>query len=293
MKDRLASVIDQPRKTLSPWIWDASVNPPKIKDEIRKTILDDLYSALEFKLIEPKKWISEVTLTGSSVTNQYLEDTDIDVNVSVNYDLFRALHSFLEFKSDLETRTYIRNIVYKLNKKIISGSHLIRYFVIGKDRRLESDFVFDLLKDEWIKPPVLVSLDFHPDDVFKEQKIAAIEMVNSISKIYTNIKIRIEDFRRCQQSINRDFSKEEVTKDKIREMILILQQAEDDIKDCRIKSFNLKSDSLAYNFSNSWQENNVIFKYVEKYGYNKPLTKLTSELSDVDKQFLLKNNIVF
>jgi len=274
-----ASIIDYPQKTLCSFIWDSSENPHKIKSEVRNKILNDLYSVLDDNFESKEKWITEVTITGSIATNQYNKNTDVDVNVSIDYDVFRTsnLNITEHINDDHELRLLIREKVYILNGKKLAGDHLVKYFVIEKGKRLESDAVYDLIQDKWIKSPVLIESWFDPDSVFIDAKSRALEIIKEIlSKIF-DIKASIIDLIRKSEANQCTV----ISRFKIVEAINELASYKDCFKKMRTIRFKQESvQLLGYALSKNWEFNNVVFKYVEKYGFKEPLNVLKSVLSE-------------
>jgi hypothetical protein len=167
----------------------------------------------------------------------------------------------------------------------VAGDHPVKFFVIGKGRRLESDFVFDILNDKWLSsPPVLVDKDFDPDDEFAGPRYKAIQIMLSILPFILKIKVHLVDLIRLEAS-NEETSKiRQTLKYNISELDVIC----DKIKQIRQARFekNVEIDLLGYAFSKNWEYNNIVFKYLEKYGFNKPYKVLDNLLIDVQKNKL-------
>ena len=180
-----------------------------------------------------KKWLTEVTLTGSIVTNQYNHETDVDVNVCIDFDVFRECNPDITkpISDDLELRNFIRDKVYILNGEIVAGDHPVKFFVIGKGRRLESDFVFDLLNNKWLKQPELVDKDFDPDDEFACQRLKAIQIMLSIIPHILKVKVHLSDLIRAEIG-NKETSK---IKQELKNNIADLDTIHDKIKSIIIR----------------------------------------------------------
>lgn len=270
-----ASIIDYPKQNLTPWLWDLSVWPPKLKPEVRQNILGMLFNTLDMKVVDPYDWITEITLTGSITTNQYDADTDVDVNVSVDYDQFKKDNPGLHFANDHDVRTFLREIVYTHNGTKIAGNHPLKYFVIGKGHRLESDFVYDIWYDQWMDEPKLVSLNFDPDDTFNTQHAKALAICNDVTGLLVGIRSLVSDLKRRRDAVKRNQKKEAAVEAEIAKSIGILVDAYDQIKTLRKIRFKEKNPVLlGYKFSNNWEENNILFKYIERMGFKKPIKLL-------------------
>jgi predicted nucleotidyltransferase len=254
-----SSLIDYPKESLCHCIWDSTKQPPVLKTEIRQKILSELFKVLK------KDWLTEVTLVGSITTNQYVCSSDVDVNVCIDYNLFRKSNPVLTkpISDDLELRKLIRNKVHKINGFNVIGEHEVHYHITEKGKRLESEFVFDLLNDKWIKEPVLVDIDLDPDKQYEEQKEKALGIVSSVVSCLLQTKVDIVDFLR-QKNAEKDTieSKRNISID-----IEKLKHFKDNLKQLR-------------------QIDNVVFKYVEKYGFKKPLEVLKVLLNNEEKKVL-------
>lgn len=285
-----SSIIDYPQDSLCPLIWDLK-QPPSLKPAIRRKILSSLFNLLTINFRNYKDWVTEVTLTGSIVTNQYNSSTDIDVNVSIDYDVFRKYNLDLtrHISNDLELRKFIRQKVYKLNGEKLAGDHPVKFFVIGKGRRLESDFVYDLLENKWLKSPILVDKSFDPDVEFVGPRYKALQIISSVIPFILETKVHLSDLIRLEEA-NRDVSNiRETLKSNINE----LKQIQEKLKRIRKSRFeNEEIDLLGYAFSKNWEFNNIVFKYLERYCFNKPLEVLKLLLSNEEKEQLKKLDFV-
>ncbi|MDD5650218.1 MAG: DNA polymerase ligase N-terminal domain-containing protein [Candidatus Nanoarchaeia archaeon] len=280
-----ASIIDFPQSSLCPQIWNVNSFPPQIKQEIREKILSDLFKVFLNNFKEYKKWVTNVSISGSITTNLYNFKTDIDVNVSIDYDLFRKynLDVSRHCLDDLELRTFIRKKVYILNGKKLARDHPIKYFVIGKGKQLESDFVYDLLNKKWVVQPILVDSLFNPDIEFSDAKSLALNIISKIILEIMFIRTNIIDLLRLQ-SAGKDTSKIEIFIKKSIEHLKFLKNKIKEIRLIRFKTKNIKL--LSYSFSKNWEFFNIVYKYIDKYGFKDPLEFLYKMLTVEEKNVL-------
>jgi len=76
MKTFKESIIDIPRRTYAPKVFDDADTPnPTIKDSVKKQIQNQL------KEFESEYPILKVSLIGSILTKRYRNDADLDLNV--------------------------------------------------------------------------------------------------------------------------------------------------------------------------------------------------------------------
>lgn len=282
---RKASIIDYPRNSLCPQIWDVAVSPPVMKKEIRKKVLNDLFEVLSNNFKDYRNWITDISVTGSITTNLYNLETDVDINVSIDFDVFRKFNPNVSRHTpdDLELRNFIRDKVYILNGKKLAGDHPIKYFVIGQGRRLESDFIYDLIHNYWLIQPVLVDRWFDPDSEFFDAKGLALKIIGKIIPEIMSVRIHIIDLTRLQRA-NKDTSKMQII---VKEDIEQLKILKEKIKKLRLIRFKTKDiQLLSYAFSKNWEFFNIVSKYIEKYGFKNPIEFLKTLLTSEEKKIL-------
>jgi len=286
--EKKSSIIDYPQDNLCPLIWDNS-SPPKIKNNVKSKILSWLYSALSsFKNVND--WLVDISITGSIVTNMYNESTDVDVNVSIDYEKFRHNNKNVSrhIQDNLELRNFLRKYVYMYNGNKLAGDHPIKFFVIGKNKRLESDFIYDIIKDNWIRKPILVEKGFNPDKEFIEAKSHALYLINIIINVLLKAKISITDLLR--KDVAGMYTLEERN---------IVEKDIDEVKELKnliknLRQYRFKSDKivlLGYGFSKNWEFFNIVFKYIEKYGFKDPVKVLNMLLTNEEKKVLETYNL--
>lgn len=147
------SVIDLVRKTFSTQLFDdANTDSPKLKSHVRRQIIDGM---------RPFRALGEIksySLIGSSLTRQYKDDADLDVNVEIAID-----GSWEALKPTLWAT------LRKVNGQVVPGTkHPINYHLLFTEEENKSaldhaDAVFDIDKNKWIKfPPPPAYIDPTP-----------------------------------------------------------------------------------------------------------------------------------
>jgi len=199
------SQIDRPKEAFDSCIWDNPFNPHYLKPGIRSRILNILkYAIREFP---EYTWdmVSSVILTGSLVTNQFTEKSDLDVNVGINPFLYERVNHRPWDREEMREKLYpILSQIRPIN------SHQIQYFIISDDCCLEGDGFYDILGNKWIKGPIWIPLSFNPDKEFKDirkeakfladkfKKLSRQEKDEILNEIY---KIREEEFANPTQLV--------------------------------------------------------------------------------------------
>ena len=288
-------VIDIPRMTLAPKVWDnPSSENPKLKQEVLDVINTRLEKfAKEFPIIKS-------TLIGSILGHRYRNDADLDINV-----LFDVPKEQQE-----EERVRLAKSLRDINGKNIPGTeHPINYYVLT-DPKLEAeqaakaDGNYDILKNKWIRKPEKIEFDAGKYlDQFKKQ-VGELDMVKGELKRdiidYDELKeLSPSDILNLQEKIN---EKLEEIEDSIKKITDIGDKLDVDRRagfDTDMTPDQIKQYGIKIKLPSS-----VIYKYMEKYHYLKFYKKCKEILDDgkvTDKEIaslkkeevLLEKNVAF
>lgn len=150
------SVIDLVRKTFSTQLFDnANTDSPKLKSKVRRQIIDGMQPFRTFGKIK------SYSLIGSSLTRQYKDDADLDVNVEI--DIPDIDGTWEAIKPTLWAT------LRKVNGQVVPGTrHPINYHLLFTPEENQSaldhaDAVFDIDNNKWIKfPPAPSYVDIAP-----------------------------------------------------------------------------------------------------------------------------------
>jgi hypothetical protein len=271
--EKKASQIDCPRKTLNPLIWNDGPSP-EIRSSVRFQIINSLVNILRNNgFSNPWEWIVGIKIVGSQTTNQYHNKSDIDINIETDYDILRQTNAKMNFISNMDTRQYLRRIIYKLNDKPISGTTIpMKYFVIGKGHVLESDAIYDLLEERWIKNPVLIPADFNPDHVFRIERMTALSMIGHYNNLVGEASILVKDLEHLDSCKSSPYytQKRRILHEKAVIIMNEIKNEQKKLKEIRQKRFKEKESVYpSYHLSKNWTSGNIIFKYVQLYGYDR------------------------
>lgn len=265
------SVIDIPQKTYSKLIFDnADTEEPKLKDSVRKIILDQI------KEFEKKAPVIKFTLIGSILTKQYRDDADLDVNVLFDVPVNQRDEKRLEIAKSLKD----------INGKTVPGTnHPINYFVLTDPKLKErndnlSDGMFDIVANKFIKKPIVFK--FNPEKYAKEfeDKVKRLDVVKG--ELERDI-IDYTDLKRLDPD-NIDNLKE-IISTKVGEImsgIKALVDAGDQTMKDRKEVFDadLTPDEIRDYGKKNALPKNVIYKMLEKYHYLTFYKKLKEILKD-------------
>ena len=286
-KDKKASVIDYTRPTLPPQIWDVEKDPPSLRNSIRDGIMKLLLDALEkAEMFRPFEWIKAVYLQGSIVTYNYTDNSDIDVVVIFDQKKIRKAFPELQKLSDDDVEKYLRNIIYKYNGKPLRGTTHPITFAVYDSGEFDSDATFDLMKDKWRDPPKKVPLSFDPDEAFKTQAEVARLIAIDIDKLIGTIVRTVHNLERLDQYLEftpspRYQAKRVILMSRLADLCTKLDQWHYRIRDIwnfRYDYPEKRHTYPAYDFSTNWETHTIIFKYLQKWGYDRPVSILYRRL---------------
>ena len=265
------AVIDIPRRTYAKDVFDnADTENPKLK----QSILDIINAQLkEFEKLYP---IKKYSLVGSSITKNYRDDADLDINV-----LFDVAPADRE-----AVRLMLSHQLKGINGKLIPGTkHPINYYIITDPNVKETndkmaDGVFDIKNNTWIRKPKEFKFDAERYAADFEKKVKEIDVVEGKLKRdiidYKELtELNPDDVLNLQEIINDKISKIE---DDIKHLVDIGNTVLKDRRDAfatdmtpeEIKTFGKKN----------LLPKNVIYKMLEKYHYLRLYHQLKDILDD-------------
>lgn len=155
--ESLSSLLDFPRKKLSDklWAYTSEDSLPDLKDNIRELILTKARKHLDKEDLP----LNGVMLYGGAASYQWRPGADVDVSVYTTWPQAVSegqVHAAQERFKDVE---------------IGFEGHPIHLFLKPPEESLNqievSDAVYDVLKDRWSIPPLVLPSGFDPDEYFK------------------------------------------------------------------------------------------------------------------------------
>ena len=264
MVDIQESIIDIPRKTYAPAVFDnADTNNPKIKASVVKQIQDQI------KVFEKEFPVIKYGLIGSILTHRYRNDADLDINV-----LFDVPESERVAERERLSLEYLSSKnPNNIQGKLIPGTkHPINYYFVTdealyKDQEKKADAVFSITRNVFVKRPE--DFTFNIDDYIADfnKKVQEIDVVKGELKRdivdYDELKeLSPDDIENLQARVE---SKLEEIENDIEDIIKI----GDGVDAERRSAFDtdMSPDEIRkYSIKNRLPKN-VIYKMLEKYHY--------------------------
>ena len=219
-------------------IWDGDELNLRVRDKLM-TIADDFWESCNIKWVKPKT----VVLTGSICNFNWSSFSDIDVHVVVDFSEIHERKDFVQEYFD-EKKNDWNNTHDNLN---IFG-YPVELYVEDVDAETESNGIYDLWKNEWIKKP---------DDI---ESIGLKKY--AIKDIASRIMTRIDDMSDKFHSTEDSYELEKLNK-----KIVSLRKH---IKEMRKEG--LKHGEMGML--------NIVYKVIKRSGYMDKLRDLNHEIYD-------------
>jgi predicted nucleotidyltransferase len=273
----LESIIDIPRKTFAPAVFDdADTKDPKIKPSVKKLIDEQI------KEFEKEYPVLKVSLIGSILTKRYRNDADLDLNVLFDVPKEKQEEERVRLSQQYLSAKNPNNI----QGKLIPGSkHPINFYFITDqktydDQNKKADAVFDIETNKFIK---------RPDDFVFDPSLYVNEFerkVQELDVVKGELKRDIIDYNELKELTPNDvLNLQEKIKDKLEEIedsledIVRIGDGVDTERRAAFDSDMSPDEIRTYGVKNRLPKN-VIYKMLEKYHYLKFYKKCKKILED-------------
>lgn len=272
----IGSILDFPRKTLSEDIWRYSsedkINElPYLKSEVSFLIKNTVEKYLSHLGLEPVA----INLYGGAASYQWSENADIDVSIYTEGWGANITEEKIEEYQDIFKEV---EIPYK--------SYVIHFFLKKPNEKIieVADAVYDVLNDEWILPPLVLPDDFDPEEYFKpfiknaEKKAEKFD--EEIGKLRRSWGIMAKSSEALEQSKEPEIVKKRIEEEKdiIRKQIEWLGNTFIKIRENRYTMHDALREKMEKDLQigrfERFQEPEIIWKYLDRAGYNDFLWKL-------------------
>lgn len=315
------SVISLPSKGLDHEIWDleSGKDEPDLRPEVQREILSRLFRELSYAGFEnAEKWIPRAFLTGSSTTNQFDKDSDIDVNIFVDVDSMKkeVTNDDIKDLTNEQVINKLRSIISERvsGKPLFTTEHRVNYYVSYGDTDMDSfDSVYDIMNGEWVKPPFFAPKDFDPESAFPDVYQDAVALAKEFDIILGDIRRGSAKAAHLIEKLRKINPRDrEIIKDKLQTMITVLDSdikklidKYDKVVKDRSSAFSDDSDVVreGYLRSKNWLPENLKYKWLEKWRYLKLARELykiwfsrdiplSKKVRKIQKKFCLSKNSV-
>jgi len=278
------SIIDYPMAGLDLSVWndDGSGDAYTLRGDVKRKIISTLGLYTDADLVDiaakNEDGEPEIHIVGSMCTNQYTEDTDIDVHIVVPEDS--------EFFEDPLFQEQVHNWFKEEENLSYIGKHPIEVYIqFNPNQELLSDGVYAIFSDEWVKGPKIVPQDYDPYDDFTDLFDDIRSLVKDVDLGLGELKRDIIDYETVQLAIQKiPANKRGDLHGRLNQK---LHEIESDIKDLYKKRRELtKSREISsqprtpeealksVEIAKEWRDKNAIFKFVGRYKYLRVIKEL-------------------
>ena len=287
---KTASAIDYPQQTLPPELFnlDSPGHMPLLRDKIRDATITTLTDAFEEKGFKrPFRWITGLYLSGSSAAFNYQDDSDFDVDILYDPDLFSEYYPSITGSDEKILIEYLQTIVNEKNNKPVAGSSpSYSYMFLRPGDMPAGDGVYNILNNSWVKEPIKIPEDFDPDQTFAPQRAVAEKIQQTIDLILGKI-IRIVDTLRIMDNFIKNHKDREpwlgprrvIQLKRLQDYCKALDTWYNFIWGLQKEAKETKNPIYpAFDYSANWDERMIIFKYLARSGYQQCVKMLYRQL---------------
>jgi hypothetical protein len=279
IKSCLESSIDFPRDGLSSGIWMFDGKNYRILPDVKKKIMSLLQEYPRKDLLALAK---DIRITGSIGTNQYSDDSDIDVHIVPKR--LSGVYGDEDFQKDVMK-------FYKDLNYTISDHPMEVYIQSNSKQDLMSDSCYDLEEEQWLVGPKLVPVTHDPYEDFSGVLQDLRDVLGETDELFGELKRDVVDFNVIGQAIQKMNPEQQKIflvklKSKLKEIedtIHDLYSKRKEWVDMRRNSSKVSSVEQAKNDAEmvkGWEDKNALFKFIGRYKYLKIIQELENLLKD-------------
>jgi len=253
------SVLDWPRDTLAPEVWDKEDGVYILKPHVRSEILT-MISRI------PRHMVDNVHLIGSICTYNYNDKSDLDVHIMPPDNIpIEELEKWQEYAKEYSGK--------------LVGEHPINYYFHDPGHDYHADSIYDTMSNKWVKWAPIEKIDLGKY-YEKFRKVVDTIDINK-AEIYRDI-VDLEELRdaydkaspKVQNQIEREID------DKINEVNIEIDDYIDQYLELRDKRLEVLGTDFPGEKSRSELPDNVVFLLLRRYGY----TSLAKAFKEIKKE---------
>jgi hypothetical protein len=274
-----ASIIDYPRGSLDPEIWDVQEDRLALQPEIKDQIMDIVESFLD-DVDLPTEALIDIFIYGSILTNQWNDNTDVDARILLDPDIISEIYTDItgddlyEVSKDVIHDVPLGDTKHPFNATVvIKGEEtLLGQSPLGTTER---DPVYSIKDEELINIGKHYDESFDPDVEFEKERDETSEIMNKLDKLIQETRTDTIDYATIEEAVahvtdpNKLMEKLERKLLAIEEDVAGLVHHYQEIKDERSESYKEGPEDDRHK-----APGNIRFKMLEKYKYMDVLKKL-------------------
>lgn len=276
------SSIDFAKDSLPLDIWNLSNGVYVLRPEVKKMVIEALKSYKKYDLL---KNVANLDFIGSSTTNTYDEDSDIDIHITLKKD-----NNLNKENLRKEVMKYFKDNRDKMNWYI--NKHPLEVYIQDNPKGdYTSDGIYDILNNKWIKKSKPKEGNYNPYEIFKDIEDTIRDLIKDTDLTMGELRRDILDFEYIEKflpSLPRELQLKlkNTLKEKLKDIednIIKLSSEKEEWKTLRRKYSEVPSgieDIDKWVPSKKWTDTNAVYKFLySRYMYGKLISKL-EDLSD-------------
>ena len=250
------SSIDFPRDGLDPQVWTKYGDKYVMRDDVVDTIFNVLRKYSDENLDDSAE---KIRVVGSICSNQYTDDTDIDIHIVPSIveewpeDRVKEVKAFFD-----DDPSYI-------------GEHPIEVYVqVNEDQDLMSVGAYDLLSNTWEAGPTILPSTFNPYKLYSDLAPEIERRVERADDLLAELKRDVIDYDSVVDAMSHLDCKSrgqlaaflQSKLEEIEQGIQALYAERKKWTDARQEASTGKTSP-----DKEWRNENAVFKFLDKYGY--------------------------
>ena len=276
------STVDYPRPELSPHVWEqVGDGEYRLRDEVKEVILALLDEYPDAELLNIAHQGEGVRIIGSICSNQYTDDTDIDVHIAAPEDLEHPDPQGLQ-----------KDVMVFFKDRVFVGEHPIEvYLQLNPAQDMLSVGVYDVFQDEWLKGPLLVPMDYDPYYEFADILDTLRDELGDVDKLIGELRRDATDYETILSALQH--LPEDQKGAVLRRLKAVEQEIEDQVRELMAHKkewVNMRKEASQpvsaeealedLRLSQKWLDANSQFKFLSRYNYLKLISDLESMMKD-------------
>lgn len=196
-----AGMLDFPRVKLpqSVWLYEEGEPLPRLQPKLRSQIL----SEARWRLKKFGAKMIGALLYGGAATYQYHEGGDIDCSIYIDWDSFKGDPEILQ--------SAFKQIEIPWDKYVV---HLFIKPESESEQIEVADAYYDILRDDWVLPPLVLPKDFDPEVFFKPLIIKAEKKAEKIDLLMGEIGREWSKLKKFLRALKENARDRHVVKDR-------------------------------------------------------------------------------
>lgn len=250
-KSKKEAIIDHPKPTLNPLIWDTQTET--IKPQIKKILIEPLFDLFK-KIKIPLYDIFSINLVGSMASKKFRPDSDIDIQVMLKPSNEWRVDTILEHLDEINAKNFP------------GTNHPIEYYIQSYENLKDHVFNYDLINDKWISKgeELYIDVDYYRNLIR--------DKIKDFNDLIFELDSNIIDYEDIIYFVN---EKDPETKQKIDKKIIEIEQ---DMTEIKIEYDKLREERHT-NYSDDSLAN-ITYKFLQKYNLLKKMKKISILLKD-------------